>query len=189
MSAPEPAAAGTAAEVLDFWFSDRVRSRWFHSTPQLDREIRERFESLWREGAAGRLDHWADTAEGALALTILLDQLPLNMFRGRPESFSTEAAARAVADAAVARGLDRDLGPDQRAFLYMPFMHSEDAADQERSLELFSRPGLEHNGKWARHHRDIIARFGRFPHRNTILGRESTPEEQAWLDSDDAYRG
>jgi uncharacterized protein (DUF924 family) len=135
------------------------------------------------------LSHWSDTAEGALALTIVLDQLPLNMYRDRPESFSTEAAARTVAGDAVARGLDRDLGADQRAFLYMPFMHSEDLADQERSVELFSQPGLEHNRKWARHHRDIIARFGRFPHRNAILGRANTPEEQDWLDSDDAYRG
>jgi uncharacterized protein (DUF924 family) len=187
--APEPDPAAGAAQVLAFWFSGRVRSRWFHSTPQLDREIRERFEPLWRRADAGDLDHWGDTAEGALALAILLDQFPLNMYRGRPESFATEAAARAVADTAIARGLDRELNPEQQAFLYMPFMHSEALADQERSLELFSQPGLEHNRQWAGHHRDIIARFGRFPHRNAILGRENSAEEQAWLDSDEAYRG
>ncbi|WP_281250607.1 DUF924 family protein [Thioalkalivibrio denitrificans] len=151
--------------------------------------MRERFEPLWRQAAAGELDYWGESARGALALAILLDQFPLNMYRNRPESFATERKARSVADAAIERGFDQQLEPEEQAFLYMPFMHSEDLADQERSVELFSRPGLEHNRRWARHHRDIVARFGRFPHRNPILGRESTEEEQAWLDSDDAYRG
>jgi uncharacterized protein (DUF924 family) len=186
---PEGGAAPDAEEILSFWFSDRVRARWFHSTRELDAEIHERFESLWHRATAGELDEWSGTARGALALAILLDQLPLNMYRNRPESFATEEKARTVANAAIERGFDRQLQPDEQAFLYMPFMHSENPADQARSVELFSRPGLEHNRRWAQHHRDIVARFGRFPHRNAILGRESTPEEQAWLESDDAYRG
>lgn len=189
MPTPDAAPPPKAAEILELWFADRVRPRWFHSTPELDREIRERFEALWRRGLAGELDPWSETPEGALALVILLDQFPLNMFRGRPEAFASEAAARRVADAAIARGLDQVLDPEQRAFLYMPFMHSEDLADQDRSVTLFARPGLEHNLTWARHHRDIVARFGRFPHRNAILGRESSAEEQTWLASDEGYRG
>lgn len=189
MSAPAAGPPTEATEILEFWFAGRMRPRWFHSTAALDREIRERFEALWRRGLAGELDQWGGTPEGALALVILLDQFPLNMFRGRPEAFAGEAAARRVADTAIARGLDQTLDPEQRAFLYMPFMHSEDLADQDRSVTLFSRPGLEHNLTWARHHRDIVARFGRFPHRNVILGRESSAEEQAWLASEEAYHG
>jgi uncharacterized protein (DUF924 family) len=176
-------------EILELWFSSRVRPHWFKSTEDLDAEIRERFEDAWRQAAAGDLAAWEETAQGALALVILLDQFPLNMFRGRPESFSTEGAARAVAMRTIERGLDDTLDADGRAFLYMPFMHSEAAEDQARSVELFAQPGLTHSLKWARHHRDIVERFGRFPHRNAILGRESTPEELAWLQSDEAFLG
>ncbi|WP_422126552.1 DUF924 family protein [Thioalkalivibrio sulfidiphilus] len=189
MPGPESTLPPDSAAILEFWFSSRVKPRWFHSTPELDAEIRERFEALWQRGRAGELDHWGETAEGALALAILLDQLPLNMFRGHPDAFSTEAAARRVADAAIAGGLDQQLPPEQRAFLYLPFMHSEDLDDQDRSVTLFSQPGLEYNLKWATHHRDIVARFGHFPHRNAILGRESSPEEQAWLESEEGYEG
>ena len=175
--------------VLDFWFSDRVRRRWFHSTPALDREIRERFQSLWRQARDGALADWEQTSRGALALVILLDQLPLNMFRGEPESFATEAASREVAERAIAAGLDSGLDDAGKAFLYLPFMHSEDRADQDRSVALFQAAGLNDNLKWARHHRDIVYRFGRFPHRNGILGRSTTPEEQAWLDSPKGFKG
>lgn len=189
MPGPEAALPQEAAEILEFWFSSRIKPRWFHATDALDTEIRERFEALWQQGRAGELDHWGATAEGALALTILLDQLPLNMFRGHPDAYSTEAAARRVADAAIARGLDQLLDPERRAFLYLPFMHSEDLEDQDRSVTLFSQPGLEHNLPWATHHRDIVARFGHFPHRNEILGRESSAEEKAWLESEEGYGG
>ncbi|ROR34441.1 DUF924 family protein [Inmirania thermothiophila] len=176
-------------EVLDFWFDARVRGQWFRATPALDAEIRDRFEGLWRRAAGGGLAAWEATAEGALALVIVLDQFPLNMFRGRPEAFSTEALAREVAARAIARGLDAALDDAGRAFLYLPFMHSEDLRDQDRAVALFAAAGLEDNLRWARHHREIVRRFGRFPHRNAVLGRPSTPEEEAWLASPEAFRG
>ena len=173
--------------MLDFWFAPGMEKRWFRSTPALDGEIRERFEPLWEAGRDGRLVDWEGSADGALALVILLDQFPLNMFRNRPESFSTEAAARAVAGRAIARGVDRQLEGPALAFLYLPFMHSEDLADQARSVQLFEAAGLTENLRFARHHRDIVARFGRFPHRNAILGRDSTGEELVWLASPEGF--
>jgi len=178
-----------AREILDFWFADGMAKRWFRATPALDAEIRDRYERTWREAADGALDDWARTPDGALALVILLDQLPLNMFRNRPESFSTEAKATAISKAAVASGFDRQLPRDRVAFLYMPLMHSEDAQDQDRSVRLFEAAGLEDNLRFARHHRDLIRRFGRFPHRNAILGRPSTAEELAYLASREAFTG
>jgi uncharacterized protein (DUF924 family) len=115
------------------------------------------------------------------------DQLPLNMFRASPRGFETEAASRAIADRAIERGLDGELDDTEKGFLYMPFMHSESLPDQERCVQLFRDAGLE--TRWAEHHHAIVARFGRFPHRNAILGRESTAEEAAWLASDDAFTG
>ena len=135
------------------------------------------------------MKHWEQTAEGALALVILLDQMPLNMYRGQPESFATEAQSREVAGRAITRHFDQYLPDKGKAFLYMPFMHSENLADQDRSVELFTNAGLQDNLRFARHHRDIVRRFGRFPHRNAILGRNSTPEETAWLASGEAFLG
>lgn len=132
---------------------------------------------------------WEATPEGALALVIALDQFPLNLFRGQAESFATEAAARAVADRAIARGFDQAMSPVQRQFLYLPFMHSETLDDQERSVRLYQQPGLEDSLRFARHHRDLIARFDRFPHRNAILGRTSTAEESTYLASPEAFHG
>ncbi len=183
------AAVATAEEILEFWFSERVRPLWYRTTADFDTELRERFLPTWQAAAAGRLGDWENTAQGALALTIVLDQFPLNMFRGTPKSFSTEAASRRVAGSAIERGFDRDLEDAQKAFLYMPFMHSEDIEDQDRSVALFASAGLEDNLKWARHHRKIIRRFGRFPHRNAILGRNSTPEELEYLGSKESFRG
>jgi uncharacterized protein (DUF924 family) len=160
---------------------------WFHSTPALDAEIRARFEALWRAGRDGELAHWEASPEGALALVVLLDQFPLNMFRNRPESFSTEALSREVADRAIARGFDKALQAPALAFLYLPFMHSEHLADQDRSVQLFEQAGLADNLRFARHHRSIVARFGRFPHRNAILGRESGDAEVAWLNSPEGF--
>jgi len=179
----------TPHELIDFWFSKPVRRLWFDSTPEFDRQIRERFLTTFEAAAAGELDAWQETPAGVLALVIALDQFPLNMFRGEARSFSTEAQARGIAAAAIERGFDEPLDDDQKAFLYLPFMHSESADDQARSVELFEAAGLTDNLKWARHHRDIIARFGRFPHRNAILGRESTSEEIAYLASDEAFHG
>jgi uncharacterized protein (DUF924 family) len=181
VSLPSPTA------VLDFWFAPEMEKCWFNSKPALDEEIAARFEPVWRAGRDGRLGSWEDTADGALALVIVLDQFPLNMFRNRPESFSTEAASRQVADRAIARGFDGQLTAPRLPFLYLPFMHSEKLADQLRSIRLFEQAGLTDNLRFARHHHDIVARFGRFPHRNAILGRDSTPEELAWLASPEGF--
>ena len=177
------------AEVVAFWFAPTVRPLWFAATPDFDEALRARFLATYRAAAAGQLADWDTTAEGALALVIVLDQFPLNLFRGRPKRFATEAAARLVADRAIARGFDRALPAEQRLFLYLPFMHGESLADQERSVRLYQQPGLEDSLRFARHHRDLIRRFGRFPHRNAILGRASTPEELAYLASPEAFHG
>jgi uncharacterized protein (DUF924 family) len=177
----------TPGSVLDFWFADEARSLWFNSTPAFDRQLRNDFESTWRHAALGHLSAWENTPQGALALVIVLDQFPLNIFRGEAVQFSTEALARAVAGRSIARGHDRQLPKQQLAFLFLPYMHSESLADQDRSLELFSAAGLDENLEFARGHREIVRRFGRFPHRNRLLGRESTPEEIAWLASDEAF--
>ena len=176
-------------EILGYWFTEPVRSQWFKATPELDCEIRQRYHDLWLKARDGGLEDWAGTPEGTIALVIVLDQFPLNMFRGQAEGFSTEAASRDIAAGAIAAGFDRHLPDEQKAFLYLPFMHSEDLHDQDRSVELYENPRLKENLRFAHHHRDIIRRFGRFPHRNQILGRESTTKELAWLDSPEAFTG
>ncbi|MGB0721185.1 MAG: DUF924 family protein [Gammaproteobacteria bacterium] len=186
--APHPSSA-QPAEIIQMWFSEPVRPMWFKSTPEFDSGLRDRYAGLWREAAAGNLDDWSATADGALALVIVLDQFPLNMFRDEAAAYSTEAHARRVADIAIARGDDRNLPEERRAFLYLPFMHSENLEDQERSIALYESADMRDNLRWARHHRDIVARFGRFPHRNEALGRASTDAERAWLASDAAFRG
>jgi uncharacterized protein (DUF924 family) len=185
----EPSREAAYQEVLELWFSPRAAKLWFRSTPAFDAELRERFEDTVQAALRGELDDWADSSHGALALVIVLDQLPLNIYRGQAESFAGEQKARAIAAAAIERGWDRGLDDKQKAFLYLPFMHSEQLADQDRSLTLYEAAGLHDNLRFARHHRGIIERFGRFPHRNAILGRESTPEEREWLDSKEAFRG
>ena len=179
----------TAKEIVEFWFAGENRRLWFDSNEECDALVGDRFGSTWEQARDGELDHWAETAIGALALVIVLDQFPLNMFRGEPRAWSTEARSREIAAAAIARGLDRELNDEQKVFLYMPYMHSESLADQDRAVELFERAGLHENVRWANHHRDIVQRFGRFPHRNGPLGRASTSEEEAWLASDEAFLG
>lgn len=179
----------TPQTLLDFWFSPEHEKLWFKSTPQFDQQIREQFENVWHAVKGGQQFDWEQTAEGALALVILLDQMPLNMFRGQPESFSTEAQARDVAGRAIEQDFDKQLPDKGKAFLYMPFMHCENMIDQDRSVALYDAAGLEDNLKFARHHRDIVHQFGRFPHRNAILARPSTPAEEAWLASDAAFHG
>lgn len=181
--APDP------RDVLDFWFAEGMEKRWFRSTAALDREICRRFLALWRRAASGELEGWAGGPEGALALVIVLDQLPLNMFRGDGQAFSTEAKAVDVARAAIAAEFDRRLPGPHKAFLYMPLMHSEDLIHQEEAVRLFEMAGLTSNARFARHHRELIRRFGRFPHRNALLGRASTPEELAYLGSHEAFTG
>ncbi|GMQ96373.1 MAG: DUF924 family protein [Gammaproteobacteria bacterium] len=179
----------TPEQLLEFWFSERVRKLWFRSTPEFDQEITNRFEATWQAAGEGKLSDWEDTPEGALALVIVLDQLPLNMYRGQAISFSTEAASRDVASRAIERGFDVQLTDDRKAFLYTSFMHSEHISDQNRSVELYRQAGLMDGLKWARHHRKIVQQFGRFPHRNAILGRENTEQETSYLNSSDAFLG
>ena len=176
-------------DVIDYWFAEPMRKRWFRSTPDLDARIRDRFEAVWRQAAGGELSAWMRTAQGSLALAIVLDQFPLNMFRGQADAFASEAQAIDVALHAIAQGFDRQLAREQQAFLYMPLMHSEDLEHQERSVSLFEAAGLRSNARFARHHRDLIRRFGRFPHRNLIIGRESTAEELAYMASEEAFTG
>ncbi|MGV6818157.1 MAG: DUF924 family protein [Thiotrichales bacterium] len=176
-------------DILDFWFSEEMRSRWFSSTPELDLEIKQRFEDCWIAACDGKLDSWAATANGALGLIIVLDQFPLNMYRGTAESFASEAKAIQITRIAVTEGLDRQLEPERQAFMYMPLMHSESMEDQNHSVELFEKPGLESSSRFAKHHREIIQRFGRFPHRNALLGRISTDAEIAYLNSKEAFLG
>jgi len=179
----------TAKQLIDFWFSEAVQPMWFNASSVFDAELRDEYYETYCAALSGELAHWADSAEGALALVICLDQMPLNMLRGQAESFAGEAPARQVAAAAIAQGLDRSLDNVQKSFLYMPYMHSEALCDQERALTLFEQAGLLDNLQWAKHHRDIVAQFGCFPHRNAILGRESTAEELSWLASDAAFLG
>ncbi len=179
----------TPESILEFWFSGEAPKHWFDSTRELEQLVVDRFLPVWQAATNGELAAWESTPQGALALVIVLDQFPLNMFRGRPESFSTEAQARQVTLRALEAGYDRELEGAQKAFLYIPLMHSESLADQELSVALYEAAGLTDSLKWAYHHRDLIRRYGRFPHRNAILGRESTPEEIAYLNSDEAFHG
>ena len=183
----------TVEEVLAFWFGaapgspsyGQKREVWFEASTGFDAEVRRSLGAAREAAAAGRLDAWAESARGALALVILLDQAPRNIFRGQARAFATDEKARGAAEAAVGRGFDRALMPVERMFLYLPFEHSERIDDQRRSLELFA--GLEADPAtagclaWASRHYQVIARFGRFPHRNAALGRATTPEEAAFL--------
>lgn len=176
-------------DILDFWFSPRLQPHWFNSTRELDREIAARFETTWQTAARGGLDDWRASPDGALALIIVLDQFPLNMYRRQALGYSTEAQGRACAEEVIARGWDQSMNDGQRLFIYLPFMHSETLADQDRSVALFERTALEEALKHAHQHRELIRRFGRFPHRNAALGRSSTPDELAYLASDEAFLG
>jgi len=176
-------------EIIQFWFSNDSRTHWFNSTPAFDQIIVSRFLTLYESAKNDELSEWVNDADGVLALIILLDQFPLNMFRGKAECFETEAESRRVANYAIEQGLDEALSDEQKAFLYMPLMHSENLLDQDKSIALYEKAGLNENVRFAKHHREIIKRFARFPHRNAILGRENTPEEVEYLNSEDAFLG
>ena len=176
-------------ELVDYWFSDDVAKHWFNSTKAFDDQLREKYLRVYEQASHGHLDHWRDTPLGSLALIILFDQIPLNIFRGQPRSFATEEHARRVASIAIKHAYDQQLSDKQKAFMYLPFMHSENLQDQNLSVELFEKAGLKENLRFARHHRSIIERFGRFPHRNAILNRKSTAEEITYLDSPEAFHG
>jgi uncharacterized protein (DUF924 family) len=176
-----PSPVTQPADVLAFW-REAGPDKWFTRDDAFDAEVRDKFLSTYEAAAAGWLADWEATAEGALALVIVLDQFPRNMFRGQARCFTTDKEARAVANRALKRGYELDVPDVERGFFFLPFMHSEDMADQERCVALYREAGDE-NLKYALEHADIIRRFGRFPHRNAILGRATTPEEQAYLDA------
>ena len=174
--------AKSAEDVLTFWFAEGRKEQWFNGGADFDRLVDETLGPLHRQAAAGTLDDWPATPRGALALVLLLDQVPRNIYRQTPQAYATDAQARRVARETVDAELDRALRQVERVFLYLPFEHSEELADQELGCRLMSQ--LDENPDWldfAERHRELIARFGRFPHRNAILGRQSTPEEDAYL--------
>jgi uncharacterized protein (DUF924 family) len=199
MAAPEPAGArGAAPEraraLLDVWFGapgdplrEERREIWFRSTPEHDDRLRELFLADYERAAAGALADWEAAPDSALALMLLLDQIPRNIFRATPRCYATDAMARAVADRAMACGFDMKVPPAWRLFFYMPLHHSEDLADQRRAMALVASlpdrgdPAHGENRRYGLPYVEVIARFGRFPHRNAILGRASTPEELAFL--------
>ncbi|MBL8704336.1 MAG: DUF924 family protein [Rhodospirillales bacterium] len=181
-------AATKPEEMLEFW-REAGPTKWFAKDDGFDAACVRRFRALWEEGTAGRLRAWEDAAQSALALVLLLDQMPRNMFRGTARVYASDPQARGVALRAVAKGHDRAAEKDLRPFFYLPFSHSEDMADQERALALYAALDDAEQMKWARHHHGIVARFGRFPHRNVILGRSSTAEEVAWLAEEGSFKG
>lgn len=179
-------------EILTFWFGQpdatdygKQRTFWFTKNPECDKEIRERFLNEYEQAAAAQLNSWKEAPRSCLALILLLDQFPRNLFRGTPKAFATDAAALAAAQHAVAQGFDRELLNVQRWFIYLPFEHSENIEHQRQCVELFAslKDDLESASAidYAQRHLAVIERFGRFPHRNAILGRESTPEEVEFL--------
>lgn len=173
-----PPAHPSFDDVLAFWWSNPAR--WWRKDPAFDAEVRDRFLALHDAVDRGECEDWLATSRGSLAYAIVLDQLSRNMFRGTARMFASDARAREAARRALDRGNDRALSTDERMFLFMPFMHSEDAADQDRCIALFASAVPDHL-RFAEQHRAIIRRFGRFPHRNALLGRESTAEEQEFL--------
>src|ERR1700743_3256471 len=167
--------------ILAFWRAAGAE-RWYKRDDGFDASVRERFFGLWQKARAGELSSWETTDDGALALVIVLDQFPRNMFRCTLEAFSSDVQAREIAHRAIACGVDKRIEPDLLEFLYLPFMHSEDLTDKLRCVYLFPAIHITNKLRYADEHADIIRQFGRFPHRNQILGRVTTPEEQAFLD-------
>ena len=172
----------TPEAIVKFW-TEAGSERWFAKDDAFDADLRTHFEAAHHTAARGGFADWEETPDGALALLLLTDQIPRNIFRGSAHAFATDARARQVAERAIARAFDQRFEPSLRCFFYLPFEHSEDIADQARAVALFEELGDENYLKYACIHRDIIARFGRFPHRNAVMGRVATPEEQAFLDA------
>jgi uncharacterized protein (DUF924 family) len=171
----------TIDEVVRFWFEELSPKDWYRKDKALDAEIKKRFAAIYDALKSGMPANWLATPKGWLAAIIVLDQFPRNMFRDDPRAFATDAAALALSKRAIAEGIDMKLAPEERAFVYMPFQHAENAADQARSIELFTALGNSSNLDFALRHKAIVDRFGRFPHRNAVLGRASTEEESAFL--------
>jgi uncharacterized protein (DUF924 family) len=187
-----PGADPRLGEILRFWFGNdlgsvppELQKRWFAKTPAFDVEVRTRFVEVFEEAVGGELEGWRYDTLGCLAFVILLDQFPRNMFRDTARAFASDHLARAAARGAVSRGFDREVPPPAPAFFYLPFEHSEGLADQDECLRLLGQwhgePELARFADFARRHREVIARFGRFPHRNAALGRETSAEELEFL--------
>lgn len=168
-------------KVWDFWFHELTEEQWFKKDKQVDQIMTQRFTEIHQQAARSELWEWRNTPKGRLAEILLLDQFSRNIYRDTPDAFVTDALALALAQEAIRNNHHLTLTPQERAFLYMPFMHSESQVIHEEAVKLFSEPGLENNLKFEMMHKDIIDRFGRYPHRNAILGRESTAEEIDFL--------
>ncbi len=170
-----------AQDILDFWFDPDHRSLWFAKSDEFDAKIRERFQTIHHQAIQAELWSWRKTAEGRLAEIIVLDQFSRNLYRDQPQAFAHDSMALMLAQEAISLQLDAQLSPDHRSFLYMPFMHSESKLIHEFALKLFQRLGNEINLSFEKKHKLIIDRFGRYPHRNAILGRSSSAEELEFL--------
>ncbi|MGY0559058.1 MULTISPECIES: DUF924 family protein [unclassified Lysobacter] len=171
----------TAQEVVEFW-RDAGPELWFKGGARFDVSCRERLLDAHMAASRGELESWGESADSALALVLLLDQIPRNVFRGSAHVYATDPMARAVAERAIGRGFDVQVEASLRTFFYLPFVHSEAMLDQQRALELYQSMDQPDADKWAVHHHGVVERFGHFPHRNHLLGRATTPTEQAWLD-------
>ena len=167
--------------VIDFWFIESTPRQWFTKDPEFDLLIKSRFEGVHDAATKAELDGWRESAAGRLAEIIVLDQFSRNIHRDTPSAFSSDTMALVLAQEAIRVGAQLELDPQRKAFLYMPFMHSESPLIHRRAVELFSEPGLERNLEFERQHKAIIDRFGRYPHRNAVLNRPSTREEQEFL--------
>ncbi len=172
----------TPKDIIEFW-EDAGPRCWFQGGDSFDSRCRDRFLDLHLAAARGELASWSETAQGTLALLLLLDQIPRNVFRGSAHAYATDPMALAAANLAIERGHDREYAFELRSFFYLPFMHSESLEDQRRCVAIFREFPESASAPWARHHLDIIERFGRFPHRNHLLGRKTTPDEKAWMDA------
>jgi uncharacterized protein (DUF924 family) len=182
MSGPTTQTKPSAEEVVAFWLNAGP-DRWFEDDPAFDAAIRECFAGTYEDAVADLLTAWEASPEGALAHVIVLDQFPRNMFRGGARCYAADPLARAATRRAIAQGFDRRIAMPARQFFYLPFEHSEDPADQAQAVALMRETGDADLLKWAQLHADIIRRFGRFPHRNAVLGRATTADEQAFLDA------
>ena len=169
------------SEIIGFWFGEIDPASWWKKDEAFDQQIRQRYTDIYRQASNCELFEWRLDALGRLAEIIILDQFPRNMFRDTAEAFATDKLAVILAQDAVANQIDNGLNPQQKSFLYMPLMHSESALIHETAIELFSQPGLESNLDFEKKHKAIIDRFGRYPHRNSVLGRKSTDEELTFL--------
>lgn len=173
----------TKQEIVHFWFEETEPRQWYQKSDDFDSEIKDRFLTTYEMARDGLCDSWNQDTEGCLALCVLLDQFPRNMFRGSPEAFATDPKALLIARHAVSKGFDQILSVQRRTFIYLPFEHSEDMNDQKKAVELFEAVKEENplGYEYALKHLEVIEKFGRFPHRNAVLGRENTPEEEEYL--------